>query len=70
MVLLDLGVLLDQEGQMVLGAAVIDSALFSTLALMVMVTTFMAPPILKRLLADSGRPDGDVSAVATVTTEA
>ena len=55
--------------QMGLAAAVIDSAMFSTLALMVMVTTFMAPPILKRLLSDSGQNDVDPHAVATVTTE-
>ena len=54
--------------QMGLAAGVLDAGLFSTLALMVLVTTFMAPPALKRLL--SRGPATDPTAVAQMTTEA
>ena len=44
--------------QMGLAAGVLNAGLFSALALMVMVTTFMAPPLLKLLLPPIG-PKGE-----------
>jgi Kef-type K+ transport system membrane component KefB len=42
--------------QMGLQQGVFDSAMFSSITLMVMVTTFMAPPLLKYLLPMEGPP--------------
>jgi Kef-type K+ transport system membrane component KefB len=42
--------------QMGLQYGVFDSAMFSAIALMVMVTTFMAPPLLKQLFPPTGKP--------------
>lgn len=56
--------------QMGLTSGVLDAGLFSALTLMVMVTTFIAPPLLKVLLperAGAGPPPGGV---AEMTTEA
>jgi hypothetical protein len=45
--------------------------MFSALTLMVMVTTFMAPPLLKVLFPPTGRaPREPAGAVAELTTEA
>jgi Kef-type K+ transport system membrane component KefB len=58
--------------QMGLASGVLDVGLFSAITLMVMVTTFVAPPALKALLGPGGSPAGRVeSAGATqLTTEA
>ena len=56
--------------QMGLTSGVLDAGLFSALTLMVMVTTFIAPPLLKALFpkrAPAGPPPGGV---AEMTTEA
>jgi len=56
--------------QMGLTSGVLDAGLFSALTLMVMVTTFLAPPLLKALFpkrAPAGPPPGGV---AEMTTEA
>jgi Kef-type K+ transport system membrane component KefB len=42
--------------QMGLRTGALDTALFSALTLMVMVTTFVAPPLLSRLAGQPGRP--------------
>lgn len=57
--------------QMGLTTGVLSSGLFSALTLMVMVTTFMAPPLLKLLFPPRpGAPGTLDSGVAEVTTEA
>ena len=57
--------------QMGLTAGVLTTGMFSALTLMVMVTTFMAPPLLKVLFPPTGRaPREPVGAVAELTTEA
>ncbi|HSJ14683.1 MAG TPA: cation:proton antiporter [Longimicrobiales bacterium] len=55
--------------QMGLTTGVLTSGLFSALTLMVMVTTFMAPPLLKLLFPPTGFPDDPRSSVAELTTE-
>lgn len=56
--------------QMGLTTGVLDAGLFSAITLMVMVTTFIAPPLLKVLFPPTGRPGQDPGAVAELTTEA
>jgi Kef-type K+ transport system membrane component KefB len=57
--------------QMGLTAGVLTTGMFSALTLMVMVTTFMAPPLLKVLFPPTGRaPREPAGAVAELTTEA
>jgi Kef-type K+ transport system membrane component KefB len=57
--------------QMGLTTGVLTSGLFSALTLMVMVTTFMAPPLLKVLFPPRpGAPHQSTSGLAEVTTEA
>lgn len=57
--------------QMGLTAGVLTTGMFSALTLMVMVTTFMAPPLLKVLFPPTGRiPLERAGAVAELTTEA
>jgi Kef-type K+ transport system membrane component KefB len=65
----EVGLIFAQTG---LSAAVIDAGEYSALMLMVLVTTFMAPPLLRRLLTkESPSPKGaDSSAVVEMTTEA
>ena len=56
--------------QLGLTTGVLDIGLFSALALMVMVTTFIAPPALKALLPARGRGGPPPGGVAELTTEA
>lgn len=56
--------------QMGLTSGVFDAAMFSAVALMVMVTTFMAPPLLKLLLPPRGRPDRELEGIEDLVTEA
>jgi Kef-type K+ transport system membrane component KefB len=57
--------------QMGLTSGVLDSGMFSALTLMVMVTTFMAPPLLKLLFPPvDPRPAETPGGVAELTTEA
>lgn len=57
--------------QMGLTSGVLDPGMFSALTLMVMVTTFMAPPLLKLLFPPLGnRPAETPGGVAELTTEA
>jgi Kef-type K+ transport system membrane component KefB len=57
--------------QMGLASGVFDPGLFSAVTLMVMVTTFMAPPLLKLLLPpDSpGRKPSEPEGIEELTTE-
>jgi Kef-type K+ transport system membrane component KefB len=57
--------------QMGLTTGVLNTGMFSALTLMVMVTTFMAPPLLKLLFPPiGGRPADTPGGVAALTTEA
>jgi Kef-type K+ transport system membrane component KefB len=56
--------------QMGLTTGVLSAGLFSALTLMVMVTTFMAPPLLKVLFPPTGKRGQDPGSVAELTTEA
>ncbi len=57
--------------QMGLTAGVLTTGMFSALTLMVMVTTFMAPPLLKMLFPATGRVARErAGGVAELTTEA
>lgn len=58
--------------QMGLTAGVLTAGTYSALMLMVLVTTFMAPPLLRQLLSKSSAaaPDQEPLAVAEMTTEA
>lgn len=58
--------------QMGLTSGVFDAAMFSAVALMVMVTTFMAPPLLKLLLPPIAGPrrDNEMDAIEELVTEA
>jgi Kef-type K+ transport system membrane component KefB len=56
--------------QMGLTTGVLTTGLFSALTLMVMVTTFLAPPLLKALFPPTGKPDSPLGAVAELTTHA
>jgi len=49
---------------------VLDAGLFSALTLMVMVTTFIAPPLLKVLFPPQVRAGPPPGGVAEMTTEA
>jgi Kef-type K+ transport system membrane component KefB len=56
--------------QMGLTSGVFDAAMFSAVALMVMVTTFMAPPLLKFLLPPIGpRPNKELEAIEDLVME-
>jgi Kef-type K+ transport system membrane component KefB len=59
-------------GQMGLAAGVFDSGMFSAVTLMVMVTTFMAPPLLKLLFPPipSDRPPPPPEGIEDLVTEA
>jgi len=67
----EVGLIFAQTG---LAAGVLNAGEYSALMLMVLVTTFMAPPLLRRLLtrsaAERGRTESDESAVGEMTTEA
>ena len=65
----EVGLIFAQTG---LTAGVLTSGTFSALMLMVLVTTFMAPPLLRFFIAnsDTGPVDQDSLAVAQMTTEA
>jgi Kef-type K+ transport system membrane component KefB len=56
--------------QMGLTTGVLTTGLFSALTLMVMVTTFLAPPLLKALFPPTGEPGGPLGALAELTTHA
>lgn len=57
--------------QLGLSAGLLSTGLYSSVALMVMVTTFLAPPALRALFSDSERPpEDDESALGDVVTEA
>ena len=57
--------------QMGLTSGVFDAAMFSAVTLMVMVTTFMAPPLLKKLFPPVGpRHDKDIEAIEDLVMEA
>ena len=56
--------------QMGLTAGVLSAGSFSALTLMVMVTTFMAPPLLKLLFPPRGEPSGTPAGLSTTVTEA
>ena len=56
--------------QMGLTAGVLDAGLFSAVALMVMVTTFVTPPALKALLGSSGAPPASGGAVGELVSDA
>jgi Kef-type K+ transport system membrane component KefB len=55
--------------QLGLSAGLLSAGLYSSVALMVMITTFVAPPALRALLARRGRQDAE-SALSDVVTEA
>jgi len=67
----EVGLIFAQTG---LAAGVLNAGEYSALMLMVLVTTFMAPPLLRRLLtkaaAETGHPQSDASAIGEMTTEA
>ena len=67
----EVGLIFAQTG---LVAGVLNAGEYSALMLMVLVTTFIAPPLLRRLLtkaaAGTGHPESDSSAVGEMTTEA
>ena len=67
----EVGLIFAQTG---LAAGVLNAGEYSALMLMVLVTTFMAPPLLRRLLtktaAKAGHAQSDESAVSEMTTEA
>lgn len=57
--------------QLGLSAGLLSAGLYSSVALMVMITTFVAPPALRALLAKTaGAPQDAESAVCDVVTEA
>ena len=57
--------------QMGLTTGALTTGLFSALTMMVMVTTFIAPPLLKLLLPPTGKVDSEsLGGVAEITTEA
>jgi Kef-type K+ transport system membrane component KefB len=55
--------------QLGLSAGLLSAGLYSSVALMVMVTTFVTPPVLRALLAKQERDDAD-SAICDLVTEA
>jgi Kef-type K+ transport system membrane component KefB len=63
----EVGLIFAQTG---LATGALTPGLFSALTLMVMVTTFLAPPILKLLLGPAGPPTEDAGGVAEIVTEA
>jgi hypothetical protein len=65
----EVGLIFAQTG---LTAGVLTSGTFSALMLMVLVTTFMAPPLLRQLIAKSASnpADHESTGVAEMTTEA
>ena len=67
----EVGLIFAQTG---LTAGVLNAGAYSALMLMVLVTTFMAPPLLRRLLtkpaAETVDPQADASAVGEMTTDA
>ena len=66
----EVGLIFAQTG---LSAGVVNGGEYSALMLMVLVTTFMAPPVLRRLLttgASNAERETDSSAVGEMTTEA
>ena len=65
----EVGLIFAQTG---LTAGVLTSGTYSAIMLMVLVTTFMAPPLLRALIAKSGAGAGDRDSlgVAEITTEA
>jgi Na+:H+ antiporter len=67
----EVGLIFAQTG---LAAGVLNAGEYSALMLMVLVTTLMAPPLLRRLLTKSApktrQPQSDASAVGEMTTEA
>jgi Kef-type K+ transport system membrane component KefB len=65
----EVGLIFAQAG---LTAGVLNAGTYSALMLMVLVTTFMAPPLLRALIARDGtsRPATNAGALGTMTTEA
>jgi Kef-type K+ transport system membrane component KefB len=67
----EVGLIFAQTG---LAAGVLNAGEYSAIMLMVLVTTFMAPPLLRRLLTkaatETRNPQGDASAVGEMTTKA
>ena len=57
--------------QLGLSAGLLSAGLYSSVALMVMITTFVAPPALRALLSKTaGAPDDDESALSDIVNEA
>ena len=63
----EVGLIFAQTG---LTAGVLNSGTYSALMLMVLVTTFIAPPLLRQLITRSGQADTDPGAIVEMTTEA
>jgi Kef-type K+ transport system membrane component KefB len=63
----EVGLIFAQTG---LTAGVLNAGDYSALMLMVLVTTFLAPPLLRALAARTGAADQDPGAVVEMTTEA
>jgi Kef-type K+ transport system membrane component KefB len=63
----EVGLIFAQTG---LTAGVLNGGEYSALMLMVLVTTFLAPPLLRTLAARAGAADEDPGAVVEMTTEA
>jgi Kef-type K+ transport system membrane component KefB len=65
----EVGLIFAQTG---LAAGVINAGEYSALMLMVLVTTFIAPPLLRQLMSKSPTPSSDIDAgsVVEMTTEA
>lgn len=62
----EVGLIFAQRG---LAAGALTSGVYGALTLMVMSTTFMAPPLLRALLKNSEEPANDAGSVADVTTD-
>jgi len=62
-------VLGEMIAQLGLSAGLLSTGLYSSVALMVMITTFVAPPALRSLLARAQKQDAE-SALCDVVTEA
>ena len=63
----EVGLIFAQTG---LTAGVLNAGTYSALMLMVLVTTFIAPPLLRQLIARGGNADADPGAIVEMTTEA
>jgi Kef-type K+ transport system membrane component KefB len=63
----EVGLIFAQTG---LTAGVLNAGTYSALMLMVLVTTFIAPPLLRQLIARASTADADSGAISEMTTEA